>query len=311
MINRLLGTIYLLMRKGTVTAAELAQRYEVSIRTIYRDVETLSMAGIPIYTRKGKNGGISLTEQFVLDRMLITQEEQQRILAALSGVAGTKAEDDSKIIKKLGDFFQIEPYNWVTIDFTDWSGRSQEIFEELKQAILKQQILEFDYYGQNAVMSHRRVEPLNLLFKEYTWYLHAYCHNRKSMRLFKLLRMKRVQVMEEFFVRNKDKYKENEEIQEGVVHEQEGIDHVTEPFVPMKLLIKEKEAYRVYDRFREEEITVLENGDFIVETGYMMNDWLLGIILSFGPSAKVLEPLELREEVCSKLEEMLKEYKEI
>ena len=83
MINRLLGMIYVLMNKGTVTAGELAERFEVSVRTVYRDVESLSMAGIPVYARKGKNGGISLTENFVLDRMMISQEEQHRILAAL------------------------------------------------------------------------------------------------------------------------------------------------------------------------------------------------------------------------------------
>ena len=83
MLNRLLGIVYLLMNKGTVTAKELAERFEVSVRTIYRDVETLSMAGIPIYARKGKNGGISLTEQFVLNKMIISEQEQRHILSAL------------------------------------------------------------------------------------------------------------------------------------------------------------------------------------------------------------------------------------
>lgn len=75
MLNRRLGIVYLLMKKKTVTAAELAGRYEVSVRTIYRDIEALSMIGVPVYAPKGRNGGISLTEQFVLDRMLVTEEE--------------------------------------------------------------------------------------------------------------------------------------------------------------------------------------------------------------------------------------------
>ena len=92
MINRLLGMIYILMKQGTVTAAELAERFEVSARTIYRDMDTLSAAGIPIYAKKGKNGGICLTEQFVLDKMLITQEEQQKILSGLISLRETRAE---------------------------------------------------------------------------------------------------------------------------------------------------------------------------------------------------------------------------
>ena len=115
MINRLLGMIYVLMNKGTVTAGELAERFEVSVRTVYRDVESLSMAGIPVYARKGKNGGISLTENFVLDRMMISQEEQHRILAALVSLQEVGAQEEGEILRKLGEFFRAEPVNWVSI----------------------------------------------------------------------------------------------------------------------------------------------------------------------------------------------------
>ena len=108
MLNRLLSIIYILLNKGTITAAELAQRFEVSVRTIYRDVETLSMAGIPIYAKKGKNGGICLTEQFVLDKMLVSKEEQQQILAALASVQETGAQDERGTLRKLLEFFKIK-----------------------------------------------------------------------------------------------------------------------------------------------------------------------------------------------------------
>lgn len=104
MLNRMLSIIYILMNKGTVTAGELAERFEVSVRTIYRDVETLSMAGIPVYAKKGKNGGISLTEQFVLDKMLVSRREQQEILAALASLRETGAQESGGVLEKLGDF---------------------------------------------------------------------------------------------------------------------------------------------------------------------------------------------------------------
>ena len=104
MINRLLGMIYILMKQGTVTAAELSERFEVSVRTIYRDMDTLSAAGIPIYARRGKNGGICLTEQFVLDKMLITKEEQQEILSGLISLRETRADGEKNILQKLGEF---------------------------------------------------------------------------------------------------------------------------------------------------------------------------------------------------------------
>ena len=127
MLNRLLGIIYILMNKGTVTAGELAERFEVSVRTIYRDIETLSMAGIPVYARKGKNGGISLTEQFVLNKMLVSEQEQAEILAALTGLQETGAQTEQETLQKLGEFFQTEPLQWVSIDLSDWSGRRQEL----------------------------------------------------------------------------------------------------------------------------------------------------------------------------------------
>lgn len=129
MLNRLVAIIYILLNKGTVTAPELAERFEVSVRTIYRDVEQLSMAGIPVYTRRGKNGGISLMDHFVLDKMVISEEEQQRILAALASLRETGAREEEEILQKLGAFFRADIPDWVAIDFSDWSGRQKQLFE--------------------------------------------------------------------------------------------------------------------------------------------------------------------------------------
>ena len=162
MLNRMLSIIYILMNKGTVTAGELAERFEVSVRTIYRDVETLSMAGIPVYAKKGKNGGISLTEQFVLDKMLVSRREQQEILAALASLRETGAQESGGVLEKLGDFFRAEPESWVAIDFSDWSGTRKELFEQIRQAVLGRHVIQFDYYGQYGNMSSRTAVPVQL-----------------------------------------------------------------------------------------------------------------------------------------------------
>ncbi len=326
MINRLLGIIYILISKGTVTATELAGRFEVSVRTIYRDIEALSMAGIPVYTKKGKNGGICLMENFVLNKMLISQEEQQEILTALLSVRETSVTEEKDTLQKLGEFFETKPVDWLAIDLSDWGGSRRQLYEEIKQAVLARKVISFDYYGQNGEMKRRTVEPVQMVFKEYTWYLKEYCRLRQDFRFFKLFRMKRLEVLEETFVPREGPVREEETMQEvsGTEsakrltlqtgdEESEGIkmvpESVFEPCTEITLWIDKKEAYRVYDRFDDSELKVLETGDFLVRVNYVVDDWVYGLILSFGPSAKVLEPEHIREEVVRRLGEMLDNYK--
>ncbi|MDE6748007.1 MAG: YafY family transcriptional regulator, partial [Lachnospiraceae bacterium] len=281
-----------------VTAKELAARVEVAVRTIYRDIDALSMAGIPVYTTKGRNGGIHLTEQFVLNKMLVSKKEQQQILAALASLRETGTHEEEAILNKLGDFFMEKPENWVAIDFSDWSGRRKDLFNQIRNAILNRHVIQFDYYGQYGEMNQRYAEPVQLLFKEYTWYVRAYCRTRQAMRLFKVLRMKRVVVLDETFdvrtVQNTDAYSD---IPADI------------PLPEITLWIDKKEAYRVYDRFDEEEITVLPDGHFEIHYRCTLDDWVYGMILSFGPSAKVLAPKFVQTEIQRRIGEMAKLYR--
>lgn len=330
MLKRLLGIIYILMKKGTATARELAERYEVSVRTIYRDVETLSMAGIPVYTTKGKYGGIHLTEQFVLDKMLVTREEQQQILAALNSLEEVGAYREGDVLQKLEDFFQISSDGWVSIDFSDWSGRRGELFGLLKEAVLRRRVICFDYYGQSGEMNSRTVEPVQLVFKDYTWYLRAYCRIREGVRLFKVLRMKRVRMTDEIFTPREEAGRKDiqgaqltePKVMYGVGLTEQNAESCAQweqqpdtgnvegsgGYTEIILSIAASEAYRVYDRFEEEEIQVQEDGSFLVTIHYSMDDWVYGMILSFGPSARVIGPESVRKEVASQLRRMLEQY---
>lgn len=312
MLNRRLGIVYLLMKKKTVTAAELAERYEVSVRTIYRDIEALSMIGVPVYAQKGRNGGISLTEQFVLDRMLVTEEEQKQILAALKSLDEVGARTEQDIFHKLGDFFKVQPPNWIAVDFSDWSGKRQELFEGVRRAILETKVICFDYYGQNGTMTHRTVEPVQLLFKEYTWYLRAFCRSRNAMRLFKLLRMKRMVLLPETFAPRPETYAEDvnscgEPKDDKFVTTESDKDVISKEKA-IEIHIAKSEAYRIYDRFEEEEITVLEDGSFLIKIDWIQDDWLWGLILSFGSAAEVTAPKEAREEMQRRIREMAAVY---
>ena len=295
MISRLLGMIYILMKQGTVTAAELSERFEVSVRTIYRDMDTLSAAGIPIYAKKGKNGGICLTEPFVLDKMLITKEEQQEILSGLISLRETRAEGEENILQKLGEFFKTDPVDWLAIDLSDWSGSRKQLYEDIKHAVLERRLVRFDYYGKMGEMSRRTVEPVQLLFKEYTWYLRAFCRERNAWRIFKLFRMKRLEILSEVFVPRDESDGEDKK-------------EPASPSAVIDIRIDRKEAYRIYDRFEEEEIEALPEGDFLVHMHADVDDWVYGVILSFGSSAEVLAPEEIRQEVRQRILDMAERY---
>lgn len=301
MINRLLGMIYILMKQGTVTAAELSERFEVSVRTIYRDMDTLSAAGIPIYARRGKNGGICLTEQFVLDKMLITKEEQQEILSGLISLRETRADGEENILQKLGEFFKTDPVDWLAIDLSDWSGSRKQLYEDIKHAVLERRLVRFDYYGKMGEMSRRTVEPVQLLFKEYTWYLRAFCRERNAWRIFKLFRMKRLEVLSEVFVP-----RDGSDGEAGAGAEDQKEQALSSAVIDIR--IDRKEAYRIYDRFEEEEIEALPEGDFLVHMHADVDDWVYGVILSFGSSAEVLAPEEIRQEVRQRILDMAERY---
>ncbi len=304
-INRLLGIMYILLNRESVTAAFLAERFEVSVRTIYRDIDALSQAGIPVYAQKGKGGGIRLMKNFVLDKMLLTKEEQQQILSALLSVEETTEAKEQQILQKLGDFFKTKHINWVSIDFSDWNNGQKQLYEDIKEAILNHKVITFDYYGQNREMSRRIVEPLQLLFKEYAWYLIAYCRKRQAIRFFKLKRVKRLEVTEEDFLPREEFYEEQEQ-KEQISSQQQ--TEVSSQVVRLTLWIDKKEAYQVYDRFEESEIETLKDGNFIVRTAYPIDKWVYSVILAFGASAEVLEPLEIREEIKKQISAMKKIY---
>ena len=142
-VSRLFEIVYLLLEKKQITARALAERFEVSVRTIYRDVDALSAAGIPIYASQGRGGGISLTDRFVLDRAALSPEEQARVLTALKSLPGGDSPESRATLTKLSGLFGRREPDWLQVDLTPWgaSGGGARRFDELKRAILERRHL--------------------------------------------------------------------------------------------------------------------------------------------------------------------------
>ncbi|MBO1308035.1 YafY family transcriptional regulator [Enterococcus sp. 669A] len=192
--SRLLKILLLLLEKGKVTAPELAEQFETSVRTIYRDIDGLSAAGVPVYTTQGKGGGIFLNQEYVLNKMIVSAEEQEKILMALQELSLVENRQTDELLQKLSGLFRTTPSDWLEIDFSAWGLESKTIFDPLKQAIFAQQLVKFCYMNRKGEQERRTVEPVKLIFKNRDWYLQAFCQLRQDFRLFKLLRIRELEV---------------------------------------------------------------------------------------------------------------------
>ena len=294
-INRLFEIVYILLERKTITAKELAERFEVSTRTIYRDIEILSQAKIPVYANKGNGGGIGLLEDYVLDKSMLSEEEQNQILFALQSMEKISNQDEKNILEKMSSIFNKSKTNWIDVDFSDWgtNGEQDQTFNLIRNAILKHNVIEFVYYNSYGEEKKRQAEPLQIYFKDKSWYLKAYCRLKQDYRLFKISRMKDIILLNKTFERELPQIKENK------------FDYKT---IQLELEISKDMSYRVYDEFKREDIIKNKNGDFIVKVEFPENDWVYGYILSFGENVKVLSPGYVKSIIKEKLQKSLKNY---
>lgn len=286
-INRMFEIVYLLLEHGSVTASELAQRFEVSTRTVYRDIDALSAAGIPVYAMRGRQGGISLMENFSLDRSLLTEKEQDEILFALQSIRATSGSDCSGLLSRLGALFRRENADWIEVDFSDWSDDSDQRgrFELIRRGILERRVLLFTYYGSSGKKSERSVEPAKLLFKG-SWYLLGYCREKKAFRLFKIRRMDSPVLTDLRFARR-------------ALPERQASSE-PERQVALRLRFSPRAAYRVYDEFRPEAVEKQKDGSLLVSVSYPENGWVYGYLFSFGEDVEVLSPERVRTALLEK-----------
>ena len=302
-INRLLEITVLLLNRKSMRARDLADRFEVSTRTIYRDVEALSMAGIPVYMSKGKGGGISLLEDFSVDKTMLSKEDKEGLLVALKTLQATKFPEVDSAIEKISTLFkEVVPEDWVLVDFSNWGSNPNENkkFMIIKEAILKRRILSFNYINTQGYKSIRSVEPIKLLYKGQGWYLYGYCKLKEAFRIFRLSRIKELSLENGTFMRksvNIDNLKE--------------IGYIGSPssIVTLKLRFKPHMLHRVYDDFDEENIQRNSDDTCDVTISFPEDEWVYGYILSFGASVEVIEPKEIRNIVLQRLMEAICIYK--
>jgi predicted DNA-binding transcriptional regulator YafY len=295
--SRLFKIVYHLLEKGKSTAPELAEKFEVSIRTIYQDLDTISAAGIPIYATQGKGGGIFIMQDFVLNKSLLSEQEKEQILMALQGISATEHNQTDELLMKLSGLFQSKVTNWIEVDFSEWykNTPNYDVFNLIKNAIFNQYTITFSYFAREGNYSNRTVEPIKLIFKNKDWYLYGFCLLRNDFRFFKLTRIKDLEISSDTFIRE---VKSSHEIETVIKNKN---------FIHAKLKFSPKVAFRVYDEFTDN-VSKDNQGNLYVNIDLPDNETLFSYILSFGDNVEILEPDYLRHSMKEKLALMLEKY---
>ena len=295
--SRLFKIVYYLLEVGKSTAPELAEKFEVSIRTIYRDLDAISAAGIPVYATQGKGGGISVLQDYVLDKSLLSDQEKEQILMALQGIIATDDTKSDELLSKLGGLFQSKIPNWIEVDYSDWVKKTsdQDIFNPIKEAIFKRNVIVFSYFGNNGCFSKRKVEPVKLVFKSKAWYLYGFCLQKNDFRFFKLTRIKELEILPLTFTRDLT----------SITKLETAIKN--EKLVSVKLKFAPQVAYRVYDEFTDK-VTKDRHGNLYVCIDLPDNETMDIYLFSFGNSVEVIEPEYIRQRMKEKLLLMLQKY---
>ncbi|MBO0453862.1 helix-turn-helix transcriptional regulator [Candidatus Enterococcus murrayae] len=298
-IERLVRMIFYIVSHKQVTAKELGEYFNVSTRTIYRDITTLTLSGIPILSKKGAGGGISLMDGYALNKSFLTTEEQIQVYQGLQILQAANYPDAEQALNKIGALFD-QPLSdeWLEIDFSYWGSSDEEkiTIAELRRAITKKYVLTFEYFNSELQRSERKVDPLRLIFKSHAWYIVGYCHDNQAFRVFRLSRMKRIHVTVETFERM---------LPEGfsLTNSAYGADYTL-----FKLHFSPEMAYRLFDEFHEDQVKRCSDGSFLVTVQYPLNEWTYHRLLSFGHYMEIIEPVEAQKEVKKRAMKIAEKY---
>lgn len=297
-VHRLLSIVMHLLTRKRVGAQELADLFEVSLRTIYRDLETINASGIPIVSYSGPGGGYEIMEQYHIDRQIVTLEDLNSVMTALKGLKSSLDDPElDKLIVKVGALITKseqhrldESGDTLLFDTNIWRGGhiDKTMVAELRTAARNRRVVSFTYINAEGRAEERLVEPIGLAWKGYAWYLYAFCRLRNDYRSFRLTRIKELKILGETFPNRGVTLAELDK-RWGSAQEQ----HPT----PLRLKFHPRMRVKVEEYFPREEIMELDDGYLLVETVHNEDYWLYSTLLSYGTDVEVLSPARVADEL--------------
>ncbi|MBF2455046.1 YafY family transcriptional regulator [Listeria seeligeri] len=295
-VDRLMSIVLILLDKERISAQELADRFEVSLRTIYRDIDAIDLAGVPIRSTPGVGGGFEIMPDYKMDSKVFSTADLSAILMGLSSLSNMVRGDELiNALAKIKSFIpadrakEIElKANQIYIDLSQWTGNNniQTHVEIIKVALQENKLLTFEYIAHQGNKTERIVEPYQLVMKSSHWYLYGYCQNRNDFRLFRLSRMSGLQILEDTFT----------------------LRDFQKPQLEIKIRIHQSIIDRVLDYCSYENFYSDGEEHYIVSFPFIENEYHYDILLSFGDKCECLEPLHVREKMKRRIYDIVSIY---
>lgn len=306
-VDRLVSIIMILLDKERIGAQELADMFEVSPRTIYRDIDTINLAGIPVRATSGVGGGFEIMEKYKLDNKVFSSNELSILLMGLSSLSNMMhTEELTHTLAKVKSFIPADQAKaislkagQISIDLSPWIGNKNisVYLEKIKAALLENKLLSFEYTDGHGNQTLRAVEPYKLLLKDSHWYLHGYCQLRNDFRLFKLSRMSDLNIEEETFTLR--------EYQEPTLEFDEILKSIQET---IKIRIHKSVMDNVLVFCDVTCFSQDEPDYYLVDFPFIENDYYYNVLLSFGDKCECLEPSHVRAEMKLRIQNLALMY---
>lgn len=307
-IDRLVSIIMILLEKERISAQELAKMFEVSTRTIYRDIEAISMAGIPVLATSGSGGGIEIMKDYKVDKKIFSTDDLSALLMGLSNISGmVRGSEVANALAKVKSFIPSEKAksielkaSQIYIDLTPWEGNAsvKNALEIIKKALQENRLLIFTYIDGHGSKTSRTVEPYQLVFKSRAWYVQTFCRLKNDYRLFRLSRMSELKMLEETFTPR--------EYQKPFLDFEETARSLQ---TDIKIRIHKSVLDRILDFCPYERLSQDGEDYYLADYPFFDSDYYYDMLLSLGDKCEILEPAHVREKLKQKIKNLAKVYR--
>ncbi|MEO3944616.1 YafY family protein [Gorillibacterium sp. CAU 1737] len=308
-VDRLISIIMLLLERKSIPAKALAERFEVSVRTIYRDMDAINLAGVPIVSTPGVNGGFSIMDEYKVDKKLFTEQDLATLLRGLGSLTSIQAHDEvAHTLAKIQSMLPSEQMNeielkanQIAIDRKPWMGNRdiQKHLATIKEALGKRLLLSFHYSDRAGTASVRTIEPHQLVLKDNRWYVQGFCLEKQAFRLFKLTRMTLLKMEEESFVLR--------EIPRPSHHT--FTTQMAEKETLIQLLVHESALDQVREYCSSEHMEKRGEHEYLVRFPFIEDEGGYRLLFSFGDRCECVEPAHVREEMLRRIDNLASLYR--